>query len=499
VSTAAPADTGSAAGTIAFGTARGRWVIFAAILGSGIAFLDSTVVNVALPAIQDDLGGGLSGLQWIVDGYLLTLSALLLLGGALGDEFGRRRMFIVGLFGFTGASLLCGLAPNIGALIFARLLQGVGGALLVPGSLSLISASFREEDRGAAIGAWSGLTGISTAIGPFLGGWLVDSVSWRFVFLINVPLAAAAVWVTVRHVPESHDPEAGKRPDYAGAVTATAGLGGVVYALIEGPAHGWTAPVIGAGVLGLLAMAAFVVVELRQAHPLLPLGIFRSRQFTGANLTTLAVYGGLGTATFLLVVMLQTVMGYSAIEAGSSLLPITVLMLLLSARMGRFAQRIGPRLPMTVGPFVVAVSLVLLSQVGPGDSYLGSVLPGVVVLGLGLAITVAPLTAAVLAAVEEHRVGVASGVNNAVARVAGLLSVAVLPAAVGIASGDTGAAFADGVSRALLVSAVLAVAGGVIAAITIRRSTPQRLMTQAALDQPCHPAECAEAEAAEAA
>jgi predicted MFS family arabinose efflux permease len=323
-------------------------------------------------------------------------------------------------------------------------------------------------------------------------------VSWRWVFLINVPLAAAAAWVTVRHVPESHDPEAGRRPDYTGAIAATTGLGGVVYALIEGPAHGWTPPVIVAGVLGVLALVAFVPIELRQAHPLLPLGIFRSRQFTGANLTTLAVYGGLGTATFLLVVMLQTVMGYSAIEAGSSLLPITVLMLLLSARVGRLAQRIGPRLPMTVGPFVVAVSLALLSRVGPGDSYVPDVLPGVFVLGLGLAITVAPLTAAVLAAVEEHRVGVASGVNNAVARVAGLLSVAVLPAAVGIGSGDAGAAFADGVSRALLVSAALAVVGGVIAAITIRRSIPQRMMTQAALDQPCHAPECAEEEAAAA-
>jgi EmrB/QacA subfamily drug resistance transporter len=497
MSVAAPAESG-AAGTIAFGTAQARWVILAAILGSGIAFLDSTVVNVALPAIQDDMGGGLSGLQWTVDGYLLTLSALLLLGGALGDEFGRKRMFIVGLVAFTAASLLCGLAPNMGALIAARILQGIGGALLVPGSLALISASFREEDRGAAIGAWSGLTGISTAIGPFLGGWLVDSVSWRLVFLINVPLAAAAVLVTIRHVPESHDPDAGPHPDYVGAVTATAGLGGVVYALIEGPAEGWTGPVIGAGVLGVVAIVAFVMVELRQAHPLLPLGIFRSRQFTGANLTTLAVYGGLGTATFLLVVELQTTMGYSAIEAGSALLPITVLMLLLSARMGRLAQRIGPRLPMTVGPFVVAVSLTMLSRAGPGDSYLAGVLPGVFVLGLGLAITVAPLTAAVLAAVDSHRVGVASGVNNAVARIAGLLSVAVLPAAVGIGSGDTGVAFADGVSRALLVSAGLSVAGGVIAAITIRQSTPQRRMTQAAIDQPCHPPECGEQEAAAA-
>ncbi|MGH9031043.1 MAG: DHA2 family efflux MFS transporter permease subunit, partial [Acidimicrobiia bacterium] len=410
MSTAAPAEAG-AAGTIAFGTARARWVILAAILGSGIAFLDSTVVNVALPAIQDDLGGGLSGLQWTVDGYLLTLSALLLLGGALGDEYGRKRIFVAGLVAFTAASVLCGIAPNIGTLIAARALQGIGGALLVPGSLALISASFREEDRGAAIGAWSGLTGVSTAIGPFLGGWLVDSVSWRLVFLINVPLAAVAVWVAIRHVPESHDPGAGTRPDYAGAITATIGLGGIVFALIEGPAHGWSGPVMVAGALGVLALVAFVPIELRQEHPLLPLGIFRSRQFSGANLTTFVVYGALGTATFLIVLELQTVMGYSAIEAGSALLPITVLMLLLSSRAGRLSQRIGPRIPMTVGPMVVAAALLLLSGLAPGDSYLMAVLPGITVLGLGLAITVAPLTAAVLAAVDENHVGIASGVN----------------------------------------------------------------------------------------
>jgi EmrB/QacA subfamily drug resistance transporter len=473
-------------------------VILAAILGSGIAFLDSTVVNVALPAIQDDLGGGLSGLQWTVDGYLLTLSALLLLGGALGDEYGRKRIFIAGLVAFTGASVLCGLAPNIGTLIAARALQGIGGALLVPGSLALISASFREQDRGAAIGAWSGLTGVSTAIGPFLGGWLVDSVSWRLVFLINVPLAAVAVWVALRHVPESRDPGAGARPDYAGAITATIGLGGIVFALIEGPAHGWSGPVIVAGVLGVLALIAFLPIELRQEHPLLPLGIFRSRQFSGANLTTFVVYGALGTATFLIVLQLQTVMGYSAIEAGSSLLPITVLMLLLSSRAGRMSQRIGPRVPMTVGPMVVAAGLLLLSGLAPGDSYITAVLPGVTVLGLGLAITVAPLTAAVLAAVDENHVGIASGVNNAVARVAGLLSVAVLPVAVGLSQADTGTAFSDGVQQATLISAGLAVLGGIVAFVTIRKSVPQRPMTQADLAQPCHAPECAE-EAAEAA
>ncbi len=492
-------DDAPAALSLEYGTAAGNWVILAAILGSGIAFLDSTVVNVALPAIDGDLDTGLSGLQWTVDGYLLTLSALLLLGGALGDEYGRKRVFVLGLIWFTAASLLCGLAPNVGTLIAARALQGVGAALLVPGSLALISASFREEDRGAAIGAWSGLTGVSTAIGPFLGGWLVDAVSWRWVFLINVPLAAVAVWVALRHVPESKDPEAGTRPDYAGAASATLGFAGVVYALIEGPVHGWSAPVVLAGVLGVAGLCAFPIIEHRQEHPLVPLGIFRSQQFTGANLATFAVYAGLGTATFLLVLELQTVLGYSAIEAGSALLPITVLMLLLSSRSGRVAQRIGPRIPMTVGPLVIAGSFLLLSQLRPGDSYMTAVFPGVLVMGIGLSITVAPLTTAVLAAVEENHIGVGSGVNNAVARVAGLLSVAVLPAVVGIATGEVGVEFSEGVGRALFISGVLAVLGAAISFATIRRGTPQRAMTQASFNQSCHDPCVREREAAEAA
>jgi EmrB/QacA subfamily drug resistance transporter len=482
----APAPEAPVAGSIRYGSRAGNWVVLAAVLGSGIAFLDSTVVNVALPEIGGDLDTGLSGLQWTVDAYLLTLSALLLLGGALGDEYGRKRVFVIGLFGFTGASLLCGLAPNVGTLIGARALQGVGAALLVPGSLALISASFREEDRGAAIGAWSGLTGVSTALGPFLGGWLVDAVSWRLVFLINVPLAAVAGWVALRHVPESHDPEAGKRPDYAGATAVTIGLAGIVYALIEGPVHGWDQGVVAAGVIGVIGLLAFPVIELREEHPLVPLGIFRSRQFTGANLTTFAVYAGIGTAMFLLVLELQTVLGYSALEAGSALLPITVLMLLLSSRSGRLAQRIGPRLQMTVGPLVVAGSFLLLSQLRPGDSYTTAVLPGIVILGLGLAITVAPLTTAVLAAVEENHVGVASGVNNAVARLAGLLSVAVLPAVVGIATGEAGIEFSEGVGQAMLISAALAILGSAISFITIRTATPHRAVAQASFNQSCH-------------
>jgi EmrB/QacA subfamily drug resistance transporter len=455
---------------VRFGTARGRWVILAAILGSGIAFLDSTVVNVALPAIGDDLGGGLSGLQWTLDGYLLTLSSLLLLGGALGDEYGRKRMFVLGLVSFTVASVLCGIAPSIGALIVARALQGVGGALLVPGSLALITASFRSEDHGSAIGAWAGLTGVATSIGPFLGGWLVDAVSWRLVFLINVPLAALALWVTLRHVPESRDPQAGRRPDFAGAATVTFGLAGVVFALIQGPAEGWSPGVVAAGVLGAAALIAFPFVERRVASPLVPLEIFKSRQFSGANGTTFVVYAGLGVALFLVVVEMQTVLGYSALQAGTATLPITLLMLLLSPRAGRLAQRVGPRLPMTVGPLVVATGLFLLARIGPDTSYFSGILPGLVVFGLGLSFTVAPLTTAVMGAVEENHVGVGSGVNNAIARVAGLLSVAVLPALAGLETASTGTAFTDGVGRALYISAALAVVGSIISWVTIRKA-----------------------------
>jgi EmrB/QacA subfamily drug resistance transporter len=462
---------------VEFGTARGRWVILAAILGSGVAFLDSTVVNVALPHIGDDLGGGLSGLQWTLDSYLLTLSALLLLGGALGDEYGRRRMFVIGLVWFTVASVLCGLAPSIGALIAARALQGVGGALLVPGSLALITASFRSEDHGSAIGAWSGLTGVATSIGPFLGGWLVDAVSWRLVFLINVPLAALALWVTMLHVPESHDPQAGKRPDFAGAIAATLGLTGVVFALIQGPAHGWSPFVILAGLVGLAALVAFPFIEMRVASPLVPLGIFRSRQFSGANATTFVVYAALGVALFLVVVELQTVLGYSALAAGAATIPITVLMLLLSPRAGRLSQRIGPRIPMTIGPLVVAAGLVLLAGIGPGTTYVTGILPGLTVFGLGLSLTVAPLTAAVMGSVEENHVGVGSGVNNAVARVAGLLAVAVLPALAGLEAASAGVEFTDGVSRALYISAALAVVGAINSWITIR--TAARVETPA--------------------
>lgn len=469
---------------IRYGTPTGRWVVIAAVAGSGVAFLDSTVVNVALPAIERDLGGGLAGLQWTVDAYLLTLGSLIVFGGSLGDMYGRRRIFVAGLVSFTAASALCGLAPDILFLILARALQGVGGALLVPSSLAIISSSFHPDDRGQAIGAWSGLSGVSTAFGPFLGGYLVDAVSWRWVFLINVPLAVATVWMTLRHVPETRDDLAPARPDYAGAALAALGLGGAVYALIEGPVKGWLTPeVLGAALAGVVALALFVLVERRQPDPMLPLEVFGSAQFTGANAVTFSVYGALGAAMFLLVVHLQSSLGYSALGAGAALFPTTLLMLLLSPRAGKLSTRIGPRWPMTFGPLVAGAGLALMGSVRPGSGYVTGVLPSVIVFALGLSITVAPLTSAVLAAVERRHAGIASGVNNAVARLAGLIAVAVVP----FASGMTGrASVAGGFSRAMWISGALCALGGIIAAVTIRQSVSLRAVIHPSVSHTCH-------------
>jgi EmrB/QacA subfamily drug resistance transporter len=487
----APADPVAGGGGVRFGSATGRWVILATVLGSGLAFLDGTVVNVALPTIADDLDAGLSGLQWTLDAYLVTLASLLLLGGSLGDQYGRRRVFLLGMAAFTAASLLCGLAPNITLLVAARAIQGVGAAMLVPGSLAILSATFHPDDRARAIGAWSALAGATSAIGPFLGGWLVDAVSWRLIFVINLPLAAVAAFVTLVHVPENRPapaPSGGPAhapPDVAGAVTVSVGLAALAFALIEGAGGFGPREWVAAGV-GLAALVAFVVIERRSRRPMLPLGMFRSRQFTGANLTTVAVYAALGGTLFLLVLELQLVLGYSALEAGASLLPVTLLMLLLSARMGALAQRMGPRIPMTVGPVIVGAGLVLLARVGAGDGYLTVVLPGVIVFGLGLSATVAPLTAAVLASVDDAHMGVASGVNNAAARVAGLLAVAVLPAAVGLDLAAGADAVTEGVHRALLVGAAISAAGGWMAYATVRGGTTVQATAQADVLQPCH-------------
>ena len=474
------------------GTPAGRWVLAGTVLGSGMAFLDATVVNVALPAIGRDLGAGLSGLQWTLDAYLLTLSALLLLGGALGDRYGRRRVLEAGLVAFTAASVLCGLAPTLGTLVAARAVQGIGGALLVPGSLALLSATFAPEDRSPAVGAWSGLAGAFSAIGPFLGGWLVDAVSWRLVFLINLPVAAVTLWIVRAHVPESRDEAvavSGSRLDLPGAAAATVGLAGVVFALIEGSAHGASPMVVGAAVAGVGALAAFPVIERDRPEPLVPMELFRSAQFSGANATTFAVYGAFSGALFLFVVLLQQEMGYSALEAGSAMLPVTMLLLVLSPRAGRLGQRVGPRLPMTAGPLVAGMGLLVLSGVEPGTSYPTGILPAVVVFGIGLALTVAPLTAAVMGAVDERHLGVGSGVNNAVARVAGLLSVALLPLVAGLSGVDPGEpGFVAGVGDALRIAAAVCAAGGMVAFVSVRRAAPAEPVAQPGMTLACNEA-----------
>lgn len=448
------------------GTAAGRWVLLATILGSGVAMLDATVVNVALATIGRDLQVGFAGLQWTLNGYTLTLAALILLGGSLGDRYGRRRVFLVGVVWFAVASLLCGLAWNIEVLVGARALQGVGGALLTPGSLALISSTFDPRDRGAAVGAWAGLGGVAGALGPFVGGWLVQAVSWRAVFLVNLPLAALVVWVSLRHVPESRGGDVGRTApplDFLGALLAAVGLAAITYALISGSWPG--------AVLGVATLVIFVLLERRTRHPLVPLELFSSRLFVAANLVTLAVYAAIGSVLFLLVLQLQVVGGFSPLAAGAATLPVTALMVLLSPRSGRLAQRTGPRLPMTVGPLIAAAGLLLMLRVGPSTSYVADVLPAVAVFGLGLSTMVAPLTAAVIGAAPEQLAGTASGVNNAVARTAGLLAVAALPALAGI-TGDAytdAAVFDPGFHTAISVAAGMLVLGSVVAGALVRQ------------------------------
>jgi EmrB/QacA subfamily drug resistance transporter len=464
------------AGTgLAFSSSRGRWVLASTVLGSGIAFLDSTVVNVALPHIGDDLDTGVGGLQWVLNGYLLAVSSLILLGGSLGDRFGRKRVFQIGVIVFAAASLLCAVAPTAALLVGARVLQGVGGALLTPGSLAILEASFRPEDRSRAIGAWSGLSGVASAVGPFLGGWLVDAGSWRWIFLINLPLSLFVVVAAARHVPESFDPDAPQHVDLWGALAIALGLGGTSWALIAAGERGWDAAGVWVALLvGAAGLVAFVAIERRSPDPMVPPAVFASARFRAANLVTAAVYAALGGVFFLLVVQLQTVLGYSAIQAGAATFPITLLMLALSARSGALAARIGPRLQMTAGPAVVAVGTLLMTRIDAGASYVGDVLPAVVVMGLGLATTVAPLTSTALSALDDRYAGVASGVNTTVARAAQLMSVAAIP----LAAGLTGAAyldpelFAEGFRTAMVILAGLALAGALVAAVSIRNPEP---------------------------
>ncbi|WP_062216575.1 MFS transporter [Streptomyces sp. NBRC 109706] len=454
------------AGELAVASAAGRWVLACAVLGSGLAMLDGTIVTVALPHIGADLDVPLSSLQWTLNAYMLTLSALILLGGGLGDRFGRRRVFLWGVGWFALASLLCGIAPNGPALIAARALQGMGGALLTPGSLALIQSSFRQRDRARAVGLWSGLGGVATAGGPFLGGWLVDGPGWRWIFLINAPFALL-IALLARRVPESRDWEAGGRFDVPGAVLGALALGGLTYALIDGVP--W--PLL----VGVPLAVAFVARERRARHPMLPLTVFRSRLFSATNLVTLCLYAALGGIFFLLPTQLQNGLGYDALTAGVASLPTTLLLIALSGPAGELAQRIGPRLPLTLGPLVAAVGLVLMRRVSPGSSYWPDVFPALVVQGLGISLFVAPLTATVLASVDDRRAGIASGVNNAAARVAQLLAVAALPLLVGLSTRDYRSAEALNVAfgRAVLVCAGLMALGALLAWCTVPGGLPR--------------------------
>jgi EmrB/QacA subfamily drug resistance transporter len=434
----APCDEGLIrAGVSAGSGTRGTWVLAATILGSSMAFIDGSVVNIALPAIQADMASTVAGLQWVVNGYMLMLGALILVGGAAGDRFGRRRVFALGIVVFMLASLACAAAPTIPLLVAARALQGIGGALLVPSSLSLISASFTQADRGRAIGTWAGVSALTTALGPVLGGWLVDELSWRVIFLINLPIAAAALAVTLRHVPESRDDRVDGGIDWLGAALATVGLAGTVYGLTAASEAGWSNPaVLGALGGGLLLLAAFVWVEGRAGYPMMPLHLFRSRAFSGANGMTLLLYFALGGVMFLLPFNLIGVQGFSATAAGASFLPFTVVLGGLSRWSGGLVDRYGARGPLTIGPVIVAAGFGMFAIPGTAAFYWTTFFPAMLVVGLGMAISIAPLTTTVMGAVDDRHAGTASGVNNASARIAGMLAVAIMGAATVAVFGD---------------------------------------------------------------
>jgi EmrB/QacA subfamily drug resistance transporter len=446
--------------------ARNRLILIACILGSVIVFVDGSVVNVALPAIQDDLGGGLALQQWVVDAYLLTLGSLILVGGSLGDIFGPRRVFLLGIIGFGAASVLCAIAPDGNTLIVARALQGVAGAVLTPAGLAVITTTFRGEDRGAAIGAWTAWTGIAFVIGPLVGGWFVTHTSWRWVFLINVPVALVTSALVAYAVPRREPGNVRKRVDVVGAVLCALGLAGPVFALIEAPRRGWGSPVILVSLIGgILVFALFLLWESRTEQPMLPLRLFRLRNFSFANIETFAVYAGLSTLTFFLTLFIQQLAGYSAFQAGLALVPISVVMFVLSPRIGRLSMRNGPRFFMGFGPLVAGVAILGLVRLDSDFSYGLDLLPPLILFSVGLSMTVAPLTATVLADADETDAGIASGVNNAVARVAGLLGIAIVGAAI---AGPSNQLDLSGFRMSMAITAALILAGGVIGLVGIR-------------------------------
>jgi EmrB/QacA subfamily drug resistance transporter len=445
-----------------------RLTLFACILGSGIALVDGTIVNVALPAIRGDLGGGLAGQQWVVNGYLLVLGSLILVGGSLGDLFGERRIFALGVGGFGVTSLLCAFAPTIGVLVGARALQGAAGALLTPSALAVIIATFPEDERGAAIGSWTAWGGIAAIIGPLAGGWLIHALSWRWIFAVNVPFVLICLFLIAQVIPAAEGKRKGK-VDFTGATLCALGLAGPVFALIEQPKLGWTDPaVFGPLLVGIFLFTRFIAYEEEAIWPMLPLSLFSRRNFAVGNVQTLSMYAGLSMLFFLLALFLQQICGYTALQAGLATLPTTVVMFSLSRRWGRLADRIGPRFLMGAGPIVASVGLALFLRLGATVSYATDVLPALLVFALGLSMTVAPLTAAVLAGVEAGQAGIASAVNNAVARVAGLLGVSVVGAVAG------GSLTVGGFHRAITLAAALVFAGGVVGALGIRN--PHRVV-----------------------
>lgn len=433
--------------------------LVATIIGSGVVFLDSTIVNLALPKISISLHGHFSDLQWIADGYLLTLSSLILLGGSLGDIYGRKKMYLAGLAGFGTVSLLCGLAPNIGSLIFLRLLQGVFGALLVPGGLAIINTNFPRDERGMAIGTWSAWSGILAAIGPLVGGYIIDAVSWRWIFFINLPLIIVCFLLATKGVQESKDKRV-RRVDSSGAAICAVALAGITYGLIEGPADKWSPKSIILLILGFIMTAVFFWYERRKADPMVHLSLFKSRNFSGSNAMTFAMYGALAGFMFSLVIYMQTKLGYSAIKAGASLLPVSIILLLFSRRIGGLSTKYGPRLFMSAGPIIAAAGILLLVNYKPGDSYWLFLLPRVLLFSLGLVLLVAPLTTTVMTSVEDSSSGIASGINNAVSRIAGLVVIGLL-----------GLAGAGHIFKfSMVLCGIMALIAGIISYLTIQNS-----------------------------